>query len=125
MFRAMCKLSIKTLPAEQIADLKSHGMRSKLLSLHLIRAILLHHMTVFVSPLSTIKSSSVSEPTGFAHAIKQYLCLSLGRNAASAVGHVFDVCCEIFWLIVSDMRVVLKVCLLSRPFLGKTSGLIR
>lgn len=113
VFRAMCKLSIKTLPAEQIADLKSHGMRSKLLSLHLIHVILLHHMPVFVSPLSTIKSSSGSEPTGFAHAVKQYLCLSLSRNAASAVGHVFDVCCEIFWLIVSNMRVMLKVCPLS------------
>jgi len=116
VFRAMCKLSIKTLPPEQIADLKSHGMRSKLLSLHLIHVILLNHMNVFVSPLSTIKSSSGGEPTGFIHAIKQYLCLSLSRNAASAVGHVFDVCCEIFWLILSNLRVMLKVCLLSLSF---------
>ncbi|KAA8902089.1 hypothetical protein FN846DRAFT_780695 [Sphaerosporella brunnea] len=108
VFRAMCKLSIKTLPAEQIADLKSHGMRSKLLSLHLIHVILLNHINVFVSPLSTIKSSSGGEPTGFIHAVKQYLCLSLSRNAASAVGHVFEVCCEIFWLILSNMRVMLK-----------------
>ncbi|KAI5847008.1 hypothetical protein BZA05DRAFT_341253 [Tricharina praecox] len=108
VFRAMCKLSIKTLPAEQIADLKSHGMRSKLLSLHLIHVIMLNHMDVFVSPQSTIKSSSGGEPTGFIHAVKQYLCLALSRNAASAVGHVFDVCCEIFWLILSNMRVMLK-----------------
>lgn len=109
VFRAMCKLSIKTLPAEQIADLKSHGMRSKLLSLHLIHTILKSHMTVFVSPLSTIRSSSSAEATGFIHAVKQYLCLSLSRNAASAVGLVFEVCCEIFWLIISNMRVMLKV----------------
>ena len=109
VFRAMCKLSIKTLPAEQIADLKSHGMRSKLLSLHLVHVIMLNHMNVFVSPLSTIKSSSSGEPTGFIHAVKQYLCLSLSRNAASAAAHVFDVCCEIFWLILSNMRVMLKV----------------
>lgn len=109
VFRAMCKLSIKALPAEQIADLKSHGMRSKLLSLHLIHVILQNHMNIFVSPLSTIKSSSGGEPTGFIHAVKQYLCLSLSRNAASAAGHVFDVCCEIFWLIISNMRVMLKV----------------
>jgi len=109
VFRAMCKLSIKTLPAEQIADLKSHGMRSKLLSLHLIHVIMLNHMNVFVSPLSTIKNSSSGEPTGFIHAVKQYLCLSLSRNAASAVGHVFEVCCEIFWLFLSNMRVMLKV----------------
>ncbi|KAI5798944.1 hypothetical protein EDC01DRAFT_613660 [Geopyxis carbonaria] len=108
VFRAMCKLSIKTLPAEQVADLKSHGMRSKLLSLHLIHVILLHHMNVFVSPLCTIKSSTSGEATGFVHAIKQYLCLSLSRNAASATGNVFEVCCEIFWLILSNMRVMLK-----------------
>lgn len=109
VFRAMCKLSIKTLPPEQIADLKSHGMRSKLLSLHLIHTILQTHMSVFVSPLSTIRSSSSAEATGFIHAVKQYLCLSLSRNAASAVGLVFEVCCEIFWLIISHMRVMLKV----------------
>ncbi|RPB14358.1 Sec7-domain-containing protein [Morchella conica CCBAS932] len=108
VFRAMCKLSIKTLPAEQVADLKSHGMRSKLLSLHLLHTILKSHMIVFVSPLSTIRSSSSAEATGFVHAIKQYLCLSLSRNAASAVGLVFEVCCEIFWLLVGSMRVMLK-----------------
>lgn len=112
VFRAMCKLSIKTLPPEQIADLKSHGMRSKLLSLHLIHTILKTHMVVFVSPLSTIRSSSSAEATGFIHAVKQYLCLSLSRNAASAVGLVFEVCCEIFWLIISHMRVMLKVVIL-------------
>ncbi|TGZ85018.1 Sec7-domain-containing protein [Ascodesmis nigricans] len=108
VFRAMCKLSIKTLPAEQIADLRSHGMRSKLLSLHLIRELLLKHMKVFVSPFSTIRSSSSGEATGFVHAIKQYLCLSLSRNAASAVSNVFEVCCEIFWLLMKHMRVMLK-----------------
>ncbi|KAI5821112.1 hypothetical protein BZA77DRAFT_238616 [Pyronema omphalodes] len=108
VIRSMCKLSIKTLPAEQIADLKSLGMRSKLLALHLIHVILMHHMSIFVSPYATIKSSSGSEPTGFVHAIKQYLCLTLSRNAASAVPHVFDVCCEIFWLILAHMRVMLK-----------------
>ncbi|PWW73326.1 Sec7-domain-containing protein [Tuber magnatum] len=107
VFRAMCKLSIKTLP-EQIADLKSQPMRSKLLSLHLIHTILKSHMVVFVSPLSTIRSSSSAEATSFMHAMKQYLCLSLSRNAASAVGLVFEVCCEIFWLTISHMRVMLK-----------------
>ena len=110
VFRAMCKLSIKTLPPEQIADLKSHGMRSKLLSLHLIHVILQNHINVFVSPLSTIRSSSSGEPTVFVHAVKQYLCLSLSRNAASATGLVFEVCCEIFWIVVSNMRMMLKVC---------------
>ncbi|KAI9819319.1 MAG: guanine nucleotide exchange protein for ADP-robosylation factor [Thelocarpon impressellum] len=108
VFRAMCKLSIKTLPTEQLLDLKSHGMRSKLLSLHLVHTILNNHIAVFTSPLATIKSSNSSEPTSFVHAIKQYLCLSLSRNGASSVNRVFEVSCEIFWLILKHMRDALK-----------------
>ena len=109
VFRSMCKLSIKNLPVEQLADLKSMEMRSKLLSLHLIHTILKSHMVVFTNPLVTISSSTNDEPTRFTDAVKQYLCLSLSRNAASAVGQVFEVCCEIFWLMLKDMRVMLKV----------------
>ncbi|KAH0561930.1 hypothetical protein GP486_003364 [Trichoglossum hirsutum] len=108
VFRAMCKLSIKTLPAEQLLDLKSHGMRSKLLSLHLVHSILKNHMLVFTSPLSTIRSSNSNEPTSFIQAIKQYLCLSLSRNGASSVSRVFEVGCEIFWLMLKNMRDTLK-----------------
>lgn len=113
VFRAMCKLSIKNLPVDQLADLKSHGMRSKLLSLHLIHTILQTHSVVFTHPLVTIRSHASNEQNGFVDAIKQYLCLSLSRNAASAVGLVFEVCCEIFWLVLRDMRVMLKVCPVS------------
>ncbi|KAF8457552.1 hypothetical protein BDZ91DRAFT_504077 [Kalaharituber pfeilii] len=108
VFRSMCKLSDKQMTADQMADLKSNGMRSKLLSLHLIHTILKSHMSVFTNPLVTIRSSSKNEPTRFIHAVKQYLCLSLSRNAASAVPLVFEVCCEIFWLVLREMRVMLK-----------------
>ncbi|KAI9849372.1 MAG: guanine nucleotide exchange protein for ADP-robosylation factor [Thelocarpon superellum] len=108
VFRAMCKLSIKSLPTEQLLDLKSHGMRSKLLSLHLVHTILNNHIAIFVSPLATIKSSTTSQPTSFVHAIKQYLCLSLSRNGASSVNRVFEVSCEIFWLMLQNMREPLK-----------------
>ncbi|KAK6506631.1 guanine nucleotide exchange protein for ADP-robosylation factor [Arthrobotrys musiformis] len=108
VFRAMCKLSIKVLPPEQIADLKCHGMRSKLLSLHLILTILKQHSVVFTNPLVTIRGSGTERPTQFVQAIKQYLCLSLSRNAASSVPWVFEMCSEIFWLVVRDMRSALK-----------------
>ncbi len=108
VFRAMCKLSTKTLPAEQVQDLKSPGMRSKLLSLHLIHAILNNNMAVITSPLATIRSSTGNEPTSFVQAIKQYLCLSLSRNGASHANRVFEVSCEIFWLMLKNMRVMLK-----------------
>lgn len=109
VFRAMCKLSIKTLPPDQLLDLKSHGMRSKLLSLHLVHTILNNHMAVFTSPLATIRASGSDEVSTFLDATKQYLCLSLSRNGASSVSRVFEVGCEIFCLMLKNMRVMLKV----------------
>ncbi|KAF1811579.1 protein transport protein sec72 [Eremomyces bilateralis CBS 781.70] len=108
VFRAMCRLSTKSLPVEQAHDVKSQSMRSKLLSLHIIHNILYNHALVVTSPLSTIKSSSTDEPTSFVQAIKQYLCLSLSRNGASSVNRVFEVSVEIFWLMVKHLRVMLK-----------------
>ncbi|KAJ3068402.1 guanine nucleotide exchange protein for ADP-robosylation factor, partial [Podochytrium sp. JEL0797] len=47
VFRALCKLSMKPIPAnEGSTDLKSNAMRSKLLSLHLIHTILCSHMHI-------------------------------------------------------------------------------
>lgn len=109
VFRSMCRLSTKVLPQDQQQDLKAQNMRSKLVSLAIIRTLLNNNMVVFTSPLVTIRSSSNNEPTGFGQAINQYLRLSLSRNGASPVRPVFESCCEIFWLILKDMRVLLKV----------------
>jgi brefeldin A-inhibited guanine nucleotide-exchange protein len=108
VFRAMCKLSTKPLRVEDAVDLKSQGMRSKLLSLHIIHTVLFNHSTVFTSTYSTIKSSGSGEPTGFTQAVKQYLCLSLSRNGASNVQKVFEVSAEIFWLMTKYLRSELK-----------------
>jgi len=108
VFRAMCKLSIKPLRVEDAVDIKSQGMRSKLLSLHIVHTVLFNHAIVFTSPLSTIKSSGSGEPTGFTQAIKQYLCLSLSRNGASSVQRVFEVSAEIFSLMLRHLRAQLK-----------------
>ena len=108
VFRAMCKLSTKTLRSEDVVDIKSQGMRSKLLSLHIIHSVLFNHAAVFISPHATIKNSSSGDPTGFTHAIKQYLCLSLSRNGASSVNRTFEVSAEIFWLMMKHLRAQLK-----------------
>ncbi|KAF2817187.1 protein transport protein sec72 [Mytilinidion resinicola] len=108
VFRAMCRLSTKSLQVEHAVDIKSQGMRSKLLSLHIIHTILHNNIVVFISPYATIRSSSSDEPTTFVQAIKQYLCLSLSRNGASSVNRVFEVSCEIFWLMLKYLRVMLK-----------------
>lgn len=108
VFRAMCRLSTKPLSVEHVLDSKSQGVRSKLLSLYIIHTLLSNHIQVFTSPHSTIRSSSNDEPTSFVQAIKQYLCLSLSRNGPSSMKQVFEVSCEIFWLMLKDLRVMLK-----------------
>ncbi|KAL8858927.1 MAG: hypothetical protein Q9178_004606 [Gyalolechia marmorata] len=108
VFRSMCRLSTKILSQEQQQDVKSSNMRSKLVSLSIIRTLLNNNMAVFTSPLVVIRSSTNNEPTSFGQATNQYLRLSLSRNGASSVRQVFETCCEIFWLILKDMRVLLK-----------------
>lgn len=109
VFRSFCNLSTKVLPPEQLFDLRGQPMRSKLISLHLIHTLLNNNITVFTSPLCTITNSKSNEPTSFLQAIKFYLCLSITRNGASSVDKVFDVCCEIFWLMMKYMRPSFKV----------------
>ncbi|KAI4278381.1 MAG: hypothetical protein L6R38_005269 [Xanthoria sp. 2 TBL-2021] len=108
IFRSMCRLSTKILSQDQQQDVKSSNMRSKLISLSIIRTLLNNNMAVFTSPLVVIRSSTNNEPTSFGQAINQYLRLSLSRNGASSVRQVFETCSEIFWLILKDMRVMLK-----------------
>lgn len=109
VFRALCKLSHKVLGHDQQQELKSQHMRSKVLSLFLIHYLINNHINTFTSPLAAIKNSSSStESMTLLQAVRPHLCLSLSRNGASAVPQVFKVCCEIFWLMLKDMRVMMK-----------------
>lgn len=108
VFRSFCNLSTKILPPDQLFDLKGQAMRSKLISLHLIHTLINNNILVFTSPLCTITNSKSNEPTGFLQAVKFYLCLSITRNGASSVDRVFEVCCEIFWLMLKYMRAPFK-----------------
>ncbi|KAF9782748.1 sec7 guanine nucleotide exchange factor [Thelephora terrestris] len=108
VFRALCKLTMKPVTTESERDLKSHAMRSKLLSLHLVLTILSSHMPLIVSPHTIIYSSSNNEATSFVQAINQYLCLCLSRNAVSPVPQVFELSVEIFWRVISGLRTKLK-----------------
>jgi brefeldin A-inhibited guanine nucleotide-exchange protein len=102
LFRAMCKLSVKSLDNDSL-DMRSHTVRSKLISLHIIHSIIKEHIDVFTSNQVSIKSSS-KDNTKFVDAVRQYLCLTIARNAASAISPVFETTLEIFWLIVSNLR---------------------
>ena len=109
VFRSMCRLSHKELPPDQQQDIHSTNMRSKMISLAIIRTTLNNNMAVFTSPLCTIRGTN-NEPTSFGQAINQYLRLSVSRNGASSVRRVFEITAEIFWLMLKNMRVALKVC---------------
>ncbi|EOO03921.1 putative guanyl-nucleotide exchange factor protein [Phaeoacremonium minimum UCRPA7] len=108
VFRSFCNLSTKVLPPDQLYDLRGQPMRSKLISLHLIHTLLNNNINVFTSPLCTITNTKSNEPTTFLQAIKFYLCLSITRNGASSVDKVFEVCCDIFWLMLKFMRAPFK-----------------
>lgn len=109
VFRSFCNLSTKNLPPDQLFDLRGQPMRSKLISLHLIHTLLNNNIAVFTSPLCTITNTKNNSPTSFLQAIKYYLCLSITRNGASSVDRVFEVCCDIFWLMLKYMRAPFKV----------------
>ena len=108
VFRSLCKLSQKQLTHDQQQDLKSQSMRSKLLSLHLIHHVLNNYVIVFTSPHSALKGGNDGDSVPFVQIAKPHLCLSLSRNAASSVSRIYEVCCEIFWLSLKDLRVALK-----------------
>ncbi|KAK1304788.1 Brefeldin A-inhibited guanine nucleotide-exchange protein 2 [Acorus calamus] len=94
VFRALCKLSMKTPPKDALADPAS--MRGKIVALELLKILLENAGAVF----------RTSER--FLGAIKQYLCLSLLKNSASNLMIVFQLSCSIFISLVSRFRSGLK-----------------
>jgi brefeldin A-inhibited guanine nucleotide-exchange protein len=95
VFRALCKLSMKPLPEGQ-PDPKSHELRSKILSLHLLLSILQNAGPVF-------RSNDM-----FIMAIKQYLCVALSKNGVSSVPEVFELSLSIFVALLSNFKIHLK-----------------
>ncbi|RCI05462.1 guanine nucleotide exchange protein for ADP-robosylation factor [Rhizopus stolonifer] len=108
VFRALCKLSKKSIQSEWGNDMRSYSMRSKLLSLHLILTIMMSHMDVFTSEEVFFSNTTEHKVNPFILEVKQYLCPSIGRNAFSVVPQVFDITHEILWRVVQGLRVYLK-----------------
>ncbi|KAL4586003.1 hypothetical protein LXL04_010633 [Taraxacum kok-saghyz] len=94
VFRALCKLSMKTPPKDALAD--PILMRGKIIALELLKILLENAGTVF----------RTSEQ--FLGAIKQYLCLSLLKNSSSTLVIVFQLSCSIFISLLSRFRAGLK-----------------
>lgn len=96
VFRALCKLSMKPLP-EGTPDPKSHELRSKILSLHLLLSILQNAGPIF-------RSNEM-----FITAIKQYLCVALSKNGVSSIPEVFELSLAIFLALLSNFKMHLKM----------------
>ncbi|CAN6466526.1 unnamed protein product [Victoria cruziana] len=94
VFRALCKLSMKTPPKDGSAD--PLLMRGKIVALELLKILLENAGAIF----------RTSER--FLGAIKQYLCLSLLKNSASTLMIIFQLSCSIFISLVSRFRAGLK-----------------
>lgn len=103
IFRAMCKLSVKDVDTDNV-DMRTHSVRSKLLSLHIIHSILRNNIDIFLSKDAVILSSSSDDQTRLIDAVRSYLCQVLIRNAASPLAPVFELTVEIFWLLISNLR---------------------
>ncbi|EIM23122.1 Sec7-domain-containing protein [Wallemia mellicola CBS 633.66] len=108
VFRALCKLNMKSLHKDSEKEIHSPEFRSRLLSLHLIKTILNTHISVLLDKRIILHSSSNNEPTQLFDAVKQYLCLSLSRNAPSAIPQLFELCCQIFSRVLESMRMRMK-----------------
>lgn len=103
VFRAMAKISAKSLDTE--LDMRSHAVRSKLLSLHIIHSIIKDHIEVFLCRTTFLPGR---EHVTLLDSIRQYLCLSLSRNAASSISPVFEITLEVMWLVISNLRAEFK-----------------
>ncbi|SCV04177.1 LANO_0G08636g1_1 [Lachancea nothofagi CBS 11611] len=99
VFRAMTKISAKSL--ENDTDMRSHSVRSKLLSLHIIHSIIKDHIDIFLSQDLILPGK---DHNSLVNSIRQYLCLLLSRNAASPISPVFEITLEIMWLMISNLR---------------------
>ncbi|KAH3666507.1 hypothetical protein OGAPHI_003503 [Ogataea philodendri] len=107
ILRSMCNLSVKVMENDSI-DMRSHAIRSKLLSLHIVHWILKNHIDAFLDRDCNIVNRATNERTRLVDAIRKYLCLVLARNAASQLAPVYEVCLEIFWIMVDKMRAQFK-----------------
>ena len=97
ILRSMCNLSAKTIENEAV-DMRSHAMRSKLISLYIVYFAMKNNSDMMRSGRCRVGK------TRFVDAIKKHICLVLSRNSSSQIGPVYEVALEIFWQMVSRHR---------------------
>lgn len=88
--------------------LRSHELRSKVLSLQLLLSILQNAGPIF-------KTNEM-----FINAIKQYLCVALSKNGVSSVPEVFELSLSIFLTLLSHFKTHLKMQIEVKPICPTT-----
>lgn len=94
VFRALCKLSIRTSDSATMSD--PTAVRGKILALELLKILLENSGPTF----------RTNEK--FLSAIRQYLCLSLLKNSASSIPQALQLSCSIFLSLLLKFRIYLK-----------------
>jgi brefeldin A-inhibited guanine nucleotide-exchange protein len=95
VFRSLCKLSMKPLPENLVAD-DSIELRSKLLSLQLLFSIIQNSGTKFRSG------------DKFVWAVRQYLCVSLLKNGVSPIASILQLSLDLFVAVIRFFKDHLK-----------------
>ncbi|EPX70776.1 Sec7 domain-containing protein [Schizosaccharomyces octosporus yFS286] len=108
VFRTLCRLAVRHSSSDKVDNIRSQAMRSKLISLHLIYSVLDKNSDLFTELTFPPQTMPALEGLTLAQASRQYICLVLSRNAVSPIPQVFEICCNIFWLIVSSLRIQFK-----------------
>ena len=103
VLRSLCKLSQKAIDGAEASsgpnstvDLKSHELRSKVLSLQLIKSALQQAGPVFKTH------------TAFLRAVQEFLCIAMSRNGLSPVQEVFELSVAIILHLIHDFRFHLR-----------------
>ncbi|ACI64564.1 ArfGEF, partial [Thalassiosira pseudonana CCMP1335] len=96
LFRALCKLSSKTLPGDENVGMSTTALNSKVLSLELILAVFEHCGDAF------------RNGEKFIYAVQSYLCVSLLKNCMSNQTAVAHLSLKIFLLLVKKFKTHLK-----------------
>ncbi|KAL6945231.1 hypothetical protein ACO0QE_002680 [Hanseniaspora vineae] len=101
VFRSMTKISVKNI--DENMDIRSHAVRSKLLSLHILHSIIRDHIDLFMNHDLRLISANGDEDI-FIDSVRQYLCLSISRNSTSPITPVYEITLEIMWLLMANLR---------------------
>ncbi|KAL6941473.1 hypothetical protein ACO0RG_002604 [Hanseniaspora osmophila] len=101
VFRSMTKISVKNI--DENMDIRSHAVRSKLLSLHILHSIIRDHVDLFINHDLRLISANGDEEI-FIDSVRQYLCLSISRNSTSPITPVYEITLEIMWLLMANLR---------------------